>query len=103
MPLTTKAKRGIVRHMKNEIAGVKYKVGVMWHDAVVDSVTESDTALELRVSWTLQAEQEITISEIQLYDTSGDVFYSQTGNIKYDPLNEGVLSVITLEVTEVTK
>ena len=57
----------------------------------------------LKHSDTQQANnQEVTVSEIALYDTSGDLFYKKAENIKFNPLNEGIIVKITINFMEVS-
>ena len=45
---------------------------------------------------------EVTISEVSLYDTSEELFYNQAENIKFNPLNEGVICKVTINFKEVS-
>lgn len=102
MPFSKKAYKGLVSHTHKEIASAKYKIGGKYYEATISSIEEKDNLLEFYLQFNPSIESEVTITEIALYDTSGEVFYSKAENIKFSPLNEGVMVKLTINFMEVS-
>lgn len=102
MPFSKKAFKGLVAHTHKEIVSAKYKIGTTYYDATINSIEETDSALIIYLQFNPTLTGEATISEVVLYDTSGEVFYKKTESIKFTPLNEGVVNKITINFMEVS-
>ena len=102
MPFSKKAFKGLVSHTHKEIVSAKYKIGAKYYDATVNSIEEQDSELILHLQFNPSITTEVTVSEIALYDTSGELFYSKAENIKFNPVNEGIIVKITVNFMEVS-
>lgn len=102
MPFSKKAFKGLVSHTHKEIVSAKYKIGSSYYDAIINSIEEKEAELILHIQFNPSITSEVTVSEIALYDTAGELFYSKKENIKFNPLNEGVIVRITINFLEVS-
>lgn len=102
MPFSDKAFKGLVSHTHKEIASAKYKIGNTYYEATINSIEEKKSELILHLQFNPPLTSDVTVTEIALYDTSGDVFYKKAENIKFSPLNEGVIVRITINFMEVS-
>ena len=102
MPFSTKAFKGLVSHAHREIVSAKYKIQNTYYEATINSIEEKESELVLHLQLNPSISQEVTVSEIALYDTSGDLFYKKAENIKFYPLNEGIIVKITINFMEVS-
>lgn len=102
MPFSEKAFKGLVSHTHKEIVSAKYKIGNTYYDATINSIEENNSQLIIFLQFNPSLTSEVTVSEIALYDTSGDVFYKKAENIKFIPLNEGILVRIKINFMEVS-
>lgn len=102
MPFSKKAFKGLVSHVHREIVTAKYKIGNTNYLATINSIEEKDSELVIYLQFNLDVKNEVTISEVSLYDTSGELFYSKAENIKFNPLNEGVICKVTINFKEVS-
>lgn len=102
MPFSKKAFKGLVSHTHREIVSAKYKIGNTFYDATINSIEESDSSLVFYLQFNPNVANEVTVSEISLYDTSGELFYSKAENIKFNPLNEGIIVRLTIDFKEVS-
>ena len=73
--------RGLVSHTHKEIVSAKYKIGSTYHDAIINSIEEKDAELVMHLQFNPVVTGEVTVSEIALYDTSGELFYKKAENI----------------------
>lgn len=102
MPFSTKAFKGLVSHAHREIVSAKYKIQNTYYEATINSIEEKESELVMHLQLNPSISQEVTVSEIALYDTSGDLFYKKAENIKFNPLNEGIIVKITINFMEVS-
>lgn len=102
MPFSAKAFKGLVTHTHKEIVSAKYKIGSTYYDATINSIEESGSSLIIYLQFNPTFQNEVTISEVALYDTSGELFYKKAENIKFTPLNEGIVNKITINFMEVS-
>ena len=102
MPFSKKAFKGLVTYTHREISSAKYKIGNTYHDAIINSIEEEDSKLVLRLLLNpINVTSEVTVSEVVLYDTAGEVFYNKAESIKFNPTNEGIIIRITINFMEV--
>lgn len=102
MPFSAKAFKGLVAHTHREIVSAKYKIGSTYYDATINSIEESASSLIIYLQFNPTIKNEVTVSEVALYDTSGELFYKKAENIKFTPLNEGIVNRITINFMEVS-
>lgn len=102
MPFTAKAYKGLVAHVHKEINTVKYKIGSAYYEATVNNIEEQENSLVIWLQMNPEVASEVTVSEIAIYDTSNEVFYKKTENIKFNPLNEGILTKLEISFKEVS-
>ncbi|RGG95751.1 hypothetical protein DWW67_06040 [Coprobacillus sp. AF16-47] len=102
MPFSKKAFKGLVSHARREISTAKYKIGTTNYLATINSIEEKDSELVIYLQFNPDVKNEVTISEVSLYDTSEELFYNQAENIKFNPLNEGVICKVTINFKEVS-
>lgn len=102
MPFTTKAYKGLVTHVHKQISAVRYKIGSTYHIATVNDIEEKENSLVIWLQMNPEVTSEVTVSEIAIYDTSNEIFYKKTENIKFNPLNEGILTKLEISFKEVS-
>lgn len=94
MPFSKKAFKGLVSHARREISTAKYKIGTTNYLATINSIEEKDSELVIYLQFNPDVKNEVTISE--------ELFYNQAENIKFNPLNEGVICKVTINFKEVS-
>lgn len=102
MPFTAKAYKGLVTHVHKQISSVKYKIGSTYYEATINDIDENEQSLVIWLQINPEVTNEVTVSEIAIYDTSNEVFYQKTENIKFNPLNEGILTKLEINFKEVS-
>lgn len=103
MALLTKAAiQGYRNYTSRRIAYAKYKVGSAYHKSLIDSVEMTpDGTVEISFKIEL-ASGSGEVTEVQLYDTDNQLWFSKAERLKMDSVAEGFLYVVQLNITEIT-
>ena len=100
--LTADALTGFKEHVKKVVAYARYKVGSTYYrtdvtNIYIDSVGK--VAVEFVIDHTVPGD--ITVTEVQLWNTSGKLWLSKTENISRKDSQEGIFYRFTIDITEV--
>lgn len=101
--LSEKARKGYADYTKREIAFARYKIGNTYYENRVDRFEfpeDEPGRLDVWLVLNPPVGQEVVITEIQLFDTGGQLFLTQTESLKVDAVQEGVLYKITFRFKE---
>lgn len=99
--LTTAALTGFKEHVKRHVAYARYKVGSTYYKTDITSVyTMSDgkVAIEFEVDHTLSGN--ITVTEVQIFNTAGELWLSVSENITRKARQEAIFYRFTIEIKE---
>lgn len=103
MALSETARNGYAVYTKNEIAYARYKVGSVYYKTNVDRFEfpkEEPGTLNVWLVINHPVNKTITIAEIQLFDTGGNLFLNCSESIVVDAAQEGVLYKIRFQFKE---
>ncbi|MCI3027677.1 hypothetical protein LMF32_00815 [Desemzia sp. C1] len=90
--LTDAALKSYCEYTKRIISSAKYKVGATYYDAGIDRIeqTAGDT-ISIFLVINPPFSGDVTVSEVRLYDTGGEIWFRQAENISVKAYQEGVL------------
>jgi len=100
--LTTNALNDLKQYIQKKVAYAKYKVGSTFYQAPIQKteiLTDGRVAIYVLIDHSVPGD--ITISQLQLYDTGGNVWLDKPESIFRRDLQEGVLIRITFNIQEV--
>lgn len=99
--LTDAAISGYKEYTRADIAKAKYKVGSTYHDATIQSKEYlSDGRLAVKILIEPPESGTVTVSEIQLYDTTGNLWLKKAESIIRESVAEGIMYRFTFDFTE---
>jgi hypothetical protein len=98
--LTTAAINGFKAHIDRTIAYAKYKIGSTYYQAVIHKKEVLPDG-RVAVYFTINTTGAATITEVQLYDTSGQLWASKAESISVSSAQQGVLYRFTFAIQEV--
>lgn len=88
--LTNKAVQGFCNHVKQTVAYAKYKIGSTYYKAKIESVElVADEIVEITFKIETATTGAATVTEIQLYNTNNDLWFSRPEYLKMDSVAEG--------------
>ena len=99
--LTTAALTGFKNYVTKTVSYARYKVGSTYYKTDISKVyvnSDGKVAIEFYVDHTVPGN--ITISEIQIYDTSGQLWLTVSENITRKASQEAIFYRFTLEIKE---
>lgn len=99
--LTQSAIAGYVEYTKRTLTYAKYKVGSTYYQTEItriDVQNDNQIVVEFMIDHTINGD--ITISEVQLFDTNNEVWLKKSENILRKQMVEGILYRITITITE---
>ena len=100
--LTADALTGFKEHVKKVVAYAMYKVGSTYYRADVTNIyidSGGKVAVEFVIDHIVSGD--ITVTEVQLWNTSGKLWLSKTENISRKDSQEGIFYRFTIDITEV--
>lgn len=100
--LTADALTGFKNHVKKTVAYARYKVGSTYYKTdVTDIYVDSGgrVAVEFTIDHTVSGN--ITVTEVQLWNTSGQLWLAKTENISRKASQEGIFYRFTIDINEV--
>ena len=99
--LTAQAITGYRDYTKRTVHHARYLVGSTWKDAGIESVeTLSNGVVEIAFMIELDSGSG-TVTQVQLYDTAGQLWLSKNVSLKMEDVSEGFLYVVQLDIKEV--
>ena len=87
-------------HIDRTIAYAKYKIGATYYQAPIHK-REILSDGRVAVYFTINTTGAATIAEVQLYDTSGQLWATKPENIEVASVQNGVLYRFTFSIQEV--
>ena len=99
--LTAAAIRGFKEHTRVDIDRATYKVGGTYHDAkILSKDYMGDGRLAVKILIEPPETGTVTVSEIRLYDTSGNIWLQKTENVVKEDVTAGILYRFTFDFKE---
>lgn len=99
--LTAAAIEGYREYTRRTVAYAMYRVAGVLHRANISSITalpDGRLAIDFTIDHTLTGD--ITVTEVQLYNTSGVLWLNKTENIVRRAVQEGILYRFTFTIQE---
>ena len=102
MNLTPQAIEGYKQYTERIIQSAQYRIGSTFHDVPIHRRERlPDGRLGVYMSITPGTPGTVTISEVRLLDSTGNVWASNTENIVISGSQQGILYRFTFEIKEV--
>ena len=99
--LTNTALTGIKNYIKRIVSHAEYKIGSTYYKVPLKDII-IDNAGVVRISFMIQPENSnATVSEVRLYNTSGQLWFSKAVSLKVAAVEEGFYYLVKLSITEV--
>lgn len=100
--LTESAMEGFKSFIERNIAYARYKIGGTYYKATIhrkERLTDGKVAVYFSII--PQEQSDVTITEVQLFDTNNDLWASKAENIEIKSVQEGILYRFAFDFTEV--
>ena len=99
--LTPQAITGYRDYTKRTVSKARYFVGSVWKETAIKSVeTLSNGVVEISFMMELDSGSG-TVTQVQLYDTAGQLWFSKSVSLTMEDVSEGFLYVVQLDIREV--
>ena len=100
--LTASAMTGFKNHVKQVVAYAKYKIGNSYYTADITDIYV-DSGGKVVIDFTINPTQSgsVTVTEVQLFDTSGALWLSKTENITRKSSQNGVFYRFKIDIREI--
>ena len=100
--LSAQAITGYKTDTLRKIARARYRIGSIWYEPTIHRREWlADGRVAIYFSITPNITGNVTIAEVQLYDTNNDLWASKTENITISGVQEGVLYRFAFDFKEV--
>lgn len=100
--LTNSAINGFKDYIEKTVSYARYKIGSTYYKAVIHRKERlTDGKIAVYFSITPELSGNVTITEVQLFDTNNELWATKTESIVVTSVQEGVLYRFTFEVKEV--
>jgi len=100
--LTASAIEGYKKDTDRKIARARYRIGTTWHDAPIHRRERlKDGRVAVYFSITPNISGNVTITEVQLFDTNNDLWATNAENILLSGVQSGVLYRFAFDFREV--
>ncbi len=99
--LTTEALTGFKNYVLRTVAYAKYKVGSTYYKTDITNVYINDddnVAIEFQIDHSISGD--ITVTEVQIYDTAGELWLSSSENITRKDNQEAIFYRFTISISE---
>ncbi|MFL2132997.1 hypothetical protein [Desemzia sp. FAM 23990] len=98
--LTDVALKNYCEYTKRIVSSAQYKIGSTYYEAGIDRIeqTENDT-ISVFLVINPPFSDDVTVKEVRLFDTGGDVWFKQEENISVKAYQEGVLYKFSFKFT----
>ena len=101
--LTKAAIQGYKEYTKRTVAFAQYKIGSTYYKTGIESVKLLDDGL-VEVTFKIELKSGSgTVTEVQLYDTGGNLWLSKTESLKLADVSEGFYYAVQIDIEEVSK
>ncbi|MBQ6091367.1 MAG: hypothetical protein IJL07_08905 [Lachnospiraceae bacterium] len=97
--LTNEAITGYREYTKRTLAYARYKIGSTYHKVSIDSVNVTSTGI-VEVNFMIEPSVNGTVTEVQLFDTSGDLWFRKAESLDVSSVAEGFFYTVQIEITE---
>lgn len=98
--LTGNALKNYRDYTKRIISKATYKIGGTYYDAVIDRIEEiSDDTISVFLVINPPFSSDVTVSEVRIFDTGNELWFTQTENISVKAYQEGVLYKFSFKFT----
>lgn len=99
--LTKSAIEGYKVHTERVLSHARYRIGSTWHNAEISrNERMADGRVAIYIPIIPQSQSAVTITAVQLYDKTGQLWAEKTENIKIESVQEGVLYRFTFDIHE---
>jgi hypothetical protein len=99
--LTNTAIGGYRDYTRRKIAYAKYKIDSTYYKSLIESVEVTSSGM-VEVEFKIElASGSGTVTEVQLYDTDNQLWFSKAENLKMDSVSEAFLYIVKLKISEV--
>lgn len=99
--LTDKALAGYRDYTKRTILYARYKIGNQYTKAPIEDITiEDDNAIIVKFMIEPTGTQEVTITEVQLFDTDNTLWLSKAENLVKKSAQEGFFYLFRITIKE---
>ena len=96
--LSAAALAGFRNHVKNTVA---YKIGSTYYRSEITDITiNSDGKVKIEFTLSPSVSNEVKVTEVQLYSTSGELWWSKVENITKKAKKEGIYYRVTINILE---
>ena len=100
--LTTTALTGLKEYVKRTVAYAQYKIGSTWYRASsLNIYTDASGKVTIDFSIDPQISGAVTVTQVQLYNTSGILWLDKAEGITRKSTQEGIFYRFTIEIKEV--
>lgn len=99
--LTKSAIEGYKVHTERVLSHARYRIGSTWYNAEISrNERMADGRVAIYIPIIPQSKNAVTITAVQLYDKTGQLWAEKTENIKIESVQEGVLYRFTFDIHE---
>ena len=100
--LTASAMAGFKNHVKQVVAYAKYKIGSSYYKANITDIY-MDSGGKVVIDFTIDPAQSgsVTVTEVQLFDTSGALWLTKTENITRKSDQNGIFYRFKIDIREI--
>lgn len=100
--LTAEAINGFKEYVKRTVAYARYKVGSTYYQTKLTKVyTDSKGKVAIEFQAGNEVSGNITVTEVQLYNTSGNLWLSKTENLQRKSTQEAIRYRFAIDIQEV--
>lgn len=100
--LTAEAINGFKEYVKRTVAYARYKVGSTYYQTKLTKVyTDSKGKVAIEFQAGNEVSGNITVTEVQLYNTSGNLWLSKMENLQRKSTQEAIWYRFTIDIQEV--
>lgn len=97
--LTNAAITGYREYTKRTLSYARYKIGSTYYKVSIDSVNVTSGGI-VEVNFMIEPTVTGTITEVQLYDTNGDLWLRKAESLDVSSVVEGFFYTVQLEISE---
>ncbi|MCX4294359.1 MAG: hypothetical protein OSJ56_09925 [Prevotella sp.] len=99
--LTKSAIEGYKVHTERVLSHARYRIGSTWYNAEISrNERMADGRVAIYIPIIPQSQNAVTITAVQLYDKTGQLWAEKAENIKIESVQEGVLYRFTFDIHE---
>lgn len=99
--LSAAALAGFRNHVKNTVVYAKYKIGSTYYRSEITDITiSSDGKVKIEFILNPSVSGEVKVTEVQLYSTSGELWWSKAENITKKSKKKGIYYRVTINILE---